>query len=208
MSDVPPPPSQPNEPPGFASARVPEKVARGVTATGFLAFAGPHEVVIDFLQIFPRPTQIAARVILSPPVAEQFLGVLRDNLGHFTAQYGQPPALPKAPTPDRPRSLQEVYDDFKVADDLLAGAYATHVIVSHTPAEFTIDFIASFPPYAAVSTRVYMAAPRVPYLVDTVAGLLAQYKRQRTSPGPDTPPPPQGYGTAPGVPGFPPPPQE
>src|ERR1041385_3918157 len=62
------------------SARVPERVSRGATATGFMAFFGPNEFVIDFLQFISRPANLVARVVMAPVVAEHFLGVLRENL--------------------------------------------------------------------------------------------------------------------------------
>jgi hypothetical protein len=215
MSEATPQPT-PNEPPAnlqrFAhnptSARVPEKVARGVTATGFLAFFGPNEFVVDFLQFIARPAHLVARVVMAPAVAEQFLNVLRENLGHYQNQFGPPPAIQKPPG-DKPRPAQEIYDDLKIPDDVLAGVYANTVMVGHTPAEFGIDFITSFIPHAAVSARIYIAAPRVSQLVDTLSGLIATYKRQHAqAAAPQNPPPqPPGYGTAPGVPGFPSPPQ-
>jgi hypothetical protein len=199
------------------SARVPERVSRGVIATGFLAYFGPNEFVIDFLQVIARPAFLAARVVLSPVVAEQFLAVLLENLARYTAQFGAPPAFPKVQT-ERPRSPQEVYDDLKISDDVLSGVYANTVMVGHTPAEFGIDFITSFLPHASVTARIYLAAPRVPLLIDTLAGLITQYKRQHaaasapnshlSSPHPTSGPPQgsEGYGTAPGIPGFPTPP--
>jgi hypothetical protein len=188
------------------SARVPEKISRGIVATGFLAYFGPNEFVIDFLQVIARPPHLAARVILPPAVAEQFLNVLRENLGRYAAQFGPPPTLPKN-TGEKPRSAQEIYDDLKIPDDLLAGSYCNAVMVGHTPAEFGIDFITSFLPTAVVSSRVYMAAPRVPALVETLSNLLTQFHRQRQAAARNQQPPhtPPGFGTAPGIPGFPPP---
>ncbi len=66
------------------SARVPEKVSRGVVATGFLAYFGPNEFVVDFLQFIARPPQLVARVIMPPAVAEQFVAVLRDIVGRYS----------------------------------------------------------------------------------------------------------------------------
>lgn len=188
------------------SARVPERVARGATATAFLAFFGPNEFVIDFLQLISRPAHLVARVVMTPMVAEQFLGVLRENLARYQQQFGPPPALPKPPVPEKPRPAQEIYDDIKIPEETLSGVYANTVMVGHTPVEFGIDFITSFIPHASVSARVYVAAPRVPQLIDTLSGLVAQYKRQQQPQQP--PPPPSGpsFGTAPGIPGFPAPP--
>ncbi len=216
MSEAPPPPpSNPQEPqqvppePRF-SARVPERVARGATATGFLAFFGPNEFVVDFLQFLSRPANLVARVVMAPAVAEQFLGVLKENLARYEQQFGVPPAMPKPATPEKPRPVQEIYDDLKIPEDVVSGVYANTVMVGHTPVEFGLDFITSFMPHAAVSARVYVAAPRVPQLIDTLSGLIGQYKRQHggagpgPGPGPGTPP---NFGTAPGIPGFPEPPK-
>ena len=131
-------------------------------------------------------------------------------------QFGPPPTLPKGPVPEKPRPPQEIYDDLKIPEDVLSGVYANSVMVGHTPAEFGIDFITAFIPHAAVSARIYLSAPRVPQLIDTLQGLIVQYKKQHGPQGPQiqaapgTPPPPNppaGYGTAPGIPGFPTPPQ-
>jgi hypothetical protein len=192
------------------SARVPERVARGVVATGALIYFGQNEFVLDFIQVIARPAHLAARVIMAPPVAEGFLAVLRENLGRYTAAHGTPHTLPKNPQ-ERPRTPAEIYDDLKVSDEQLSGVYITGALVGHTPAEFGIDFITSFFPTAVVSARVYMAAPRVPLLIETLSGLVAQYHKQReaaakSAPQPPGQNPPGGYGTAPGVPGFPTPP--
>jgi hypothetical protein len=221
MSEAPPPPPPgvPNGPqqvpvpePRF-SARVPERVARGATATGFLAFFGPNEFVIDFLQFLSRPANLVARVVMTPAVVEQFLGVLKENLARYEQQFGPPPAMPKPAVPEKPRPVQEIYDDLKIPEDVVSGVYANTVMVGHTPVEFGLDFITSFIPHAAVSARVYVAAPRIPQLIDTLSGLITQYKRQQqamqgSGPPPTVPPPPpQGFGTAPGIPGFPEPPR-
>ena len=90
---------------------------------------------------------------------------------------------------------------------MLCGSYTNAVMVGHTPAEFGIDFITSFIPTAVVSARVYLAAPRIPALIESMTNLLAQYHKQRGA-GPGQPRPPQppqhpGFGSAPGIPGFP-----
>ena len=209
MSDLnPKPPSNPSDDSSMQriahqpmSARVPEKIARGVTATGFLAYLGQQELVVDFLQFISRPPHLVARVVMTPAVAEQFLSVLRENLGRYTATFGAPPPIAKNPN-DKPRPAQEIYDDLKIQDDQLSGVYANAVMVGHTPAEFGVDFITSFFPTAAVSARVYLAAPRIPQLIETVAGLVQQHHRRTSSNGGNNP----NLGTAPGIPGFPSPP--
>jgi hypothetical protein len=197
-------PQPPRPDPTHISARVPEKIAKGVVATGFLAFIGPNEVVIDFLQFISRPANLAARVVMTPAVTEQFLLVLRENLARYTSNFGPPPVLPKSPE-NQPKSAQEIYDELKVPDEQLHGVYANACLVGHTPAEFAIDFITTFIPNAVVSNRVYLAAPRITQLIETITGVMEKYHRQRQGPQNPPQPPREGpnYGSAPGIPGFP-----
>ena len=206
MTEPTTPQSRPDPKP--ISARVPEKIAKGIVATGFLSYFGQNEVVLDFLQFIARPAHLASRVVMTPAVTEQFLNVLRENLAHYTKSYGPPPALPKNPE-QQPRSPQEIYDELKIPDDQLHGVYANACLVGHTPAEFAIDFITTFMPNAVVSSRIYLAAPH-PQLIETLTGVLDKYHRQRQQQQSPQNPPKEGpgnYGSAPGIPGFPTPPQ-
>ena len=123
--------------------------------------------------------------------------------------------MPKPPD-ERPRTPQEIYDELKVTDEQLSGTYANAVMVHHTPAEFAMDFITTFLPNAVVSARVYLSPSRLPPLVDTLTNILNQYQRHQAhagqgpagSGGPPPPPPPTSHGTAPGIPGFPTPPEK
>jgi hypothetical protein len=181
--------SDPFEPTQIAhrpvNARVPEKISRGAMSTGFLVSFGQHEFVLDFLQMMVRPPQLAGRVVLSPAVAAQFSATLKENLGRYEAAFGKPPAMPKPGPNERPRTPQEIYEDLKLTDDMLSGVYANAVMVGHTPAEFSLDFITSFFPTAAVTARIYLAAPRVPQLIDTLDQLIQQYNKTH----PPEPPP-------------------
>ncbi len=88
------------------SARVPEKVSRGVFSTGAMVFQGPHEFVIDFVLSMAAPHQIAARVVLPLSIMPSVIGALRENLANYQAKFGPPPALPvptPPPTPVWPR---------------------------------------------------------------------------------------------------------
>src|SRR6266540_871020 len=55
------------------SARVPERIASGVLSTGVLVLDSPNEFVIDFMQGLARPFRVAARVVVTPAVMEQFV---------------------------------------------------------------------------------------------------------------------------------------
>src|SRR5215203_6831012 len=70
------------------SARVPERVARGVYSTGQLILDSPKEFVVDFLQGLTRPAQVVARVVMAPTTMGEFASALRQNLDNYTRQFG------------------------------------------------------------------------------------------------------------------------
>ena len=150
------------------SARVPERVGPGTFSTGVLVMTGNTEFVLDFVKNLGQPAQIAARVVMPPPNPSQ-----------------------KKPT------LQEIYDDLKIADETLPGAYANGVMIGHAASEFKFDFLANMMPTPAVSARIYLAAPHVPRLLQSLIKtndefqkrVAEQQRRQRgEEPGPDAPP--------------------
>jgi hypothetical protein len=210
-SGNPNPPGDPNPPvpnaPGAysqqishspVSARVPERVARGVLSTGVIVLDSPNEFVLDFLQSLSRPPAIVSRVVLPPQVMFSFVASLRDNLSKFSERFGAPQPLPKPPQQNRP-SIQELYEHFKLPDDLLSGTYANSVLIGHSPSEFLFDFITGFYPTASVSSRVYLSAQQTPRVLETLSAALVTFQRrftQQQQPPQQQPPPP------------PPPPQE
>jgi len=160
------------------SARVPEKVGRGVFSTGTLVMQGPHEFVIDFVLRMAQPHQISARVILPPSIMPSFIAALRDNLQKFQTQFGPPPALPTPVNPPPPPPIEEIYDQLKLPEEVLSGCYANAVMIAHTPAEFCFDFITNFYPKSAVSCRVFLSAPQVPGLLNTLTRSFQQYQQK------------------------------
>lgn len=160
------------------TARVPEKVSRGVFSTGSLVMQGQHEFVIDFVLRMAQPHQIAARVVLPPSIMPSFISALSDNLAKFTAQFGPPPALPVPPQPVQPPPIEEIYDQLKLPDEQLSGVYANAVMIAHTPAEFCFDFITNFYPKSAVSCRVFLSAPQVPGFLNTLTRSFQQYQQK------------------------------
>ena len=68
----------------------------------------------------------------------------------------------------QPAPITDIYDNLKLPDDMLGGVYANMASISHTGSEFCLDFIAQFFPRSAVTARVYMAAPRVPELLNSL----------------------------------------
>ena len=186
MDQPPPDSSQPQPPPGDqpyvqpfhhqpVAARVPEKVARGVYSTGQVVLDSPKEFVIDFLQGLTRPHQIVARVVVTPQTMVELRNALDQNLATYTRSFGPPAPLPP-PTPQQRPSLQEIYENFKIPDDLPGGVYANSVLIGHSPAEFFFDFISSFYPTSTVNARVFLPAPMVPRFLSTLTTCLQQFQ--------------------------------
>jgi Protein of unknown function (DUF3467) len=188
------------------SAVVPERVARGVFSTGAVVVQGVHEFILDFLLRMSQPQQVAARVVLPPGVVAQFIAALTDNLNNYQSKYGAPvvPSVPAAPGQPQtttaaaaaPVSAQDLYEQLKLQDDVLSGNYANAVMIGHTPCEFCFDFITTFFPRSAVSCRVFMAAPGVPRLLDSLKHSFEKYQQkaqqQRKTPPPAPAPPDEG----------------
>ena len=183
-------------------ARVPDHVSDGVFSTGVIVMTGPSEFVLDFLQTIGRPQRVAARVVLPHPVMPQFIDALKKNLEIYSSRFGEPPKPPnpspkEGPEARRP-SPQEIYDDLKLPDGLLSGAYANGVMIGHGAAEFHLDFLTSFFPQSAVSSRVYLAAGQMPRLLESMQSAWAGLRNRNAQPGTSvTPPPPDARPDAP-----------
>ena len=160
------------------TARVPDRIARGVFSTGVIVIDGPYEFVLDFVMGLVQPRQVVARVIMSPVVVEQFVYAIRDNVAKYEGRFGKIQEIPRPPTPPRQPTIQEIYDDLKLSDEAHAGAYANAVLMSHGTSEFTFDFITRFFPTAAVSARVFLAAPQVPRMLESLTSSLNRYKQR------------------------------
>ncbi|HWP40710.1 MAG TPA: DUF3467 domain-containing protein [Tepidisphaeraceae bacterium] len=189
-------PQNPEPPP--VSARVPERVARGVYTTGQLVLDGPKEFVIDFLQGLTRPHQVAARVVVTPQTMAEFISALQHNLEMYTQRFGPPPPF-NPPQPQQKPTIQEIYDNFRVPDDVLSGSYANSVLIGHSVTEFFFDFITAFYPTPAVSARVLISAAQVPRFLEMLKRCFEQYQvryrqfleqQQKKQPGSPPPPPP------------------
>jgi hypothetical protein len=175
------------------SARVPEKIGRGAFATGMLILQGPNEFVLDFVQGMVQPRQVVARVVLPPGVVASLTNALRDNLALYQERFGAPPALRPATPGTPPPSFEEIYSQFKIADEMLSGSYANAALITHSQAEFCIDFITNFYPRSAVSARVYLSAAHATVILNTLTHSFQQYQQKLAAPPanpPQQPPPP------------------
>lgn len=173
-------------------ALVPEDVARGVFSTGAVVLNGSHEFIIDFLLRMTRPHQVAARVVIPPPVVPRMIKALTDNLENYSNRFGEP-KLPDAaqPKPDQQQqqvNAQELYEQLKWGQTDMSGTYANAVMIGHTPTEFSFDFITTFFPKSSVSSRVFLSAPNVPRLLDSLKHSWDQYQKKLKEA--QNPPPP------------------
>ncbi len=185
----------PKDPNPALRARVPDRVAEGCFSTGAIVMTGPSEFIIDFLQTIGRPHRVAARVVIPHPVMPQFIEALQTNLGLYRNRFGEPAApqpQPQDPNARRP-TPQEIYDDLKLPDDVLSGVYANGVMIGHGATEFGLDFLTSFFPQSAVSSRVFVASGQVPRLLESLQGAMRQLEQRRQGP-PPTPPQEPGDG--------------
>lgn len=180
-------------------ARVPDHVSEGVFSNAVIVMTGPSEFVLDFLQTIGRPQRIAARVVLPHPVMPQFIEALKKNIEIYTSRFGEPvvPQTPKPADGSEPRrpTPQEIYDDLKMPDTQLSGNYANGVMIGHAASEFSLDFLTSFFPQSAVSSRVYLASGQVPRLLESLQGAW-QGLQQRGNQPPQLNLPPSDLGGA------------
>ena len=89
--------------------------------------------------------------------------------------------------PQQQGSAQELYEQLKIKDTDLCGVYANAVMIGHTATEFLFDFITTFFPRSVVSARVYMAAPNVPRLLESLTHSFDQFQRKMQQPPPQKP---------------------
>jgi hypothetical protein len=173
----PQPPQQPPQP-QHMSARVPERVGPGIFSTGVLVMTGNTEFILDFIQNLGQPAQVAARVVMPHATMPQFIQALKTNLDMYIKRFGTPPELPP-PNPNAKKpSLQEIYDDLKISDETLAGSYANGVMIGHAASEFKFDFLANIVPTPAVSSRVYLSAPHVPRLLQSLEKTFTDFQKR------------------------------
>lgn len=184
-------PSQPQNPsdPGsqfsqevqhsHVSARVPEKVGRGTFSNGVFVLQGAQEFALDFVQRIAKPYQVVARVILPPVVVPRLVAALSDNLKNYTATFGPPPALLKPTPPAQMPTVAEIYEEMKLPDETAIGVFANAALITHSQAEFSLDFIVNLFPRSVVACRVYLAAPHIPGLIQSLNQSFQQFQ-QRT----------------------------
>ena len=133
-----------------------------------------------------RGTQFpAARVVLAPATVNEFIQALQQNLENYSKTFGPPQPPPIPPNMPKP-TIQEIYENFKLPEELMSGSYANSVLIGHSATEFFFDFITGFYPTSAVASRVFMAAPQIPRFLTMLTTSLQQHRERGAQP----PPPP------------------
>lgn len=185
-------PKEPKQPETFTqnvqfsqvSARVPEKVAHGVHASGVLVLNGPNEFIVDFLQQMVHPPKVASRVVMNPQTLSSFIRTLEENMGMFEKNFGAPTPLPPPPPGAKPAPIEDVYNQLKLPDEMLGGTYSNAVMITHSPSDFVFDFLATFYPRSVVASRVFMSAQQVPAFLNTMRRAFQQFvDKQQSSEG-------------------------
>jgi hypothetical protein len=113
-------------------------------------------------------------VILAPAAARQAAEAMEQSVAAYRARFGVLPEPAQGSPAERP-SIEEVYERFKLPDDLLGGAYANGVLISFGPAEFALEFVASLYPRAVVASRVFLGAAHLPSLLVSLRANLRRY---------------------------------
>lgn len=166
------------------TARVPPSLGYGVVSTGAIVMNGPNAFVVDFLQQMGIPNHLVRRVVIPHQVMPRFIQALEQNLGIYQQRFGAPMALPRPTPPAQRPTIEEIYDNIKVADEELAGHFAEGVMIRHSAAEFCFDFVTQFYPNAAVSSRIFLSAPHVPPLLDALRANYQKFLELNSGPQP------------------------
>ena len=98
---------------------------------------------------------------------------------------GGSPSSTSGPNPQR--RAEDLYDQLRLSEDVMSGQYANAVMIGHSAHEFSFDFIATFYPRSVVAQRVFLSAPNVPRLRDSLAQSFEQFRRRGQQPRPGNP---------------------
>jgi len=109
----------------------------------------------------PRVRQVPDE---TPPPSAAEEDAAEAGAGGMTAAQ-HPENMPQSPAQPQ---IEDIYDELRLPDAMLSGSYANAVLVRHTGTEFCFDFITNIFPRSAVSSRVYLAAPHVPLLLQSL----------------------------------------
>lgn len=64
----------------------------------------------------------------------------------------------------------------KITDEVLKGAYANQMVVTHTKEEFVLDFINAFPPTPLVTARIVTSPGHLKRIIAALQENLGKYE--------------------------------
>ena len=79
---------------------------------------------------------------------------------------------PRGPARPPQPNIEELYEQLRFSDETLAGAFANAAKIEHSADEFCFDFVVNLYPRSIVVRRVFIAASRVPAILDALQGAL------------------------------------
>ncbi|MAX24409.1 MAG: hypothetical protein CMJ19_07880 [Phycisphaeraceae bacterium] len=110
------------------------------------------------------------------PAASPFAGGSNDD--EITPPTSSAPQEPVKPKIVNHPSIEDIYDDLKTPEDGLIAAYANAVMISHSAAEFNLDFICNFFPRSVVTARVFISAPQVVRMLEAVKNTYDEFQKR------------------------------
>ena len=122
-----------------------------------------YEARFGAMPRMPRPVPAALE-----PAGEEDAPPREPGLDSGIAGAGHPDSAAASRAPD----IDDIYHDLKLPDSMLSGRYANAVLIRHSGTEFCFDFMTNVYPRSAVSARVFLAAPQVPPLLDSLTRSL------------------------------------
>ncbi len=179
----------------------PVPFGQGIVGTNLASQVPGAAVESNSVDVWPGSTPNPAAGTSSPSSESN---PTSEPIGESTGNPTPPPTNPNPPNSQnaasnqsthlRRQNPQEVYDDLKLRDEILSGAYANAVMIGHGPYEFSFDFITNFYPQSAVSCRVYLASGHIYRLLESLRASWEQLRprlSQGNPPPPNQPPPNQ-----------------
>ncbi len=72
-------------------------------------------------------------------------------------------------------SAQDIYDDIRLDSEVENGFYANALMIGHSASEFKLDFIANLYPKSIVTSRVFLSAPQLLRVLQSLKRTYSQF---------------------------------
>ena len=173
-----------------ALRRIVSAIRRNVEAFNARVGAVKSEVRVEPSQQLPPPATDESRIEEVQPQdsigTEQFVGAsipVPDEAPGGWVSSGEPTEASGSEVKSNAikQNPMDLYDDIIVPDEMQVGVYANGLIIGHTNAEFKLDFVSNLFPKSVVTSRIFMSAPQLVRLLDTLERTLRQFDQKRKS---------------------------